>query len=433
MERSWTSELSGHVGERVRIAGWLHHQRRLSRLTFALVRDARGIAQVVVEHPESVEHLERLLPETVVTVEGRVVASEQAPGGVEIVEPAIDVLSSSLDQPPVDLRRARLKEQLPTLLDHAAIALRHPGRRAFHELAAASLAGYREALDALGFVEIQTPKIVAAATESGANVFALDYFGRPAYIAQSPQLYKQVLVGVFERVYEIGPAFRAEPHDTTRHLAEYVSLDAEIGFVDDHRTVMGVARAAVAGMVAGVVARASYAAELLGIELPEVPEEIPVVDFAEALAMIEKATGEPAVGELDLAPAHERWLGDWALREHGSELVFVEGYPMAKRPFYTHPDPERPEFSNSFDLLFRGLEMMTGGQRLHRHADYVRALEERRMSADPFRAYLEAFRFGMPPHGGFAIGLERWISRLAGVHNIRETALFPRDRTRLVP
>ena len=427
MERVLTNELSRHVGERVRLAGWLHHQRRLSRLTFVLLRDARGLAQIVVDEPLA------LLSESVLSVEGRVVAAAAATGGVELHDAEFRVLAEPVEPPPIELRRPRLKEQLPTILDHAPVALRHPRERAKHALAAASVAGFRAALDVLGFVEIHSPKLVGAATEGGANVFAVDYFGRQAYLAQSPQLYKQILVGVFERVYETGPAFRAEPHDTGRHLAEYVSLDAELGFVEDHRDVMRVAREAVSGMAAAVTSRAGAEIDLLGVDVPEVPAEIPWTDFVAAQEAIERATGERVVGEPDLAPAHERWLGEWARAEHGSDFLFVVGYPMEKRPFYTHPDPERPGFSRGFDLLFRGLEIVTGGQRLHRYEDYVSALAERGLSAEPFAGYLQAFRYGMPPHGGFALGLERWVARLVGAANIRETTLFPRDRARLVP
>jgi nondiscriminating aspartyl-tRNA synthetase len=321
--------------------------------------------------------------------------------------------------------------QLPALLDHAAVALRHPRIRAAFSIAAASVAGFRSTLDAMGFTEIQTPKIVGTATETGANVFAFDYFGRPAYLAQSPQLYKQMMVGVFERVYETGPVFRAEPHDTVRHLAEYVSLDVELGFIENHRDVEIVVRAVLAGMVAAIEERAGNALGLLGIEVPEVPDEIPRIDFHDAQLLIEAATGERVVGEPDLAPAHERWLGEWAVAQHGSDFLFVEGYPMVKRPFYTHPDPVRPEFSNSFDLLFRGLELVTGGQRLHRYADYIEVIDEPARVA--LAGYLEAFRHGMPPHGGFALGLERWTARVVGAPNIREVTLFPRDLQRLSP
>jgi nondiscriminating aspartyl-tRNA synthetase len=433
VQRIHVHELSEHEGERVRVAGWLQHQRRLSRLTFLLLRDRTGIAQVILETPELVAELSSLQPESVLEIDAVVIAAAQAPGGVELHEPTVRVLSPAAAPPPIDLRLPVLKEQLPTQLDHAPVSLRHPRKRATFELAAASVAGYRAVLDQLGFIEIQTPKIVGSATESGANVFGIDYFGRPAYLAQSPQFFKQTMVGVFERVYEIGPVFRAEPHDTPRHLAEYVSLDAELGFIEDHFTVMRFAREAIAGMVEGVRTRAVAAVEQLELELPDVPQEIPVVHFSDAQQMIETATGEKVVAEPDLAPAHERWLGEWARREHGSDFVFVSGYPMVKRPFYTHPDPARPEFSNGFDLLFRGLELITGGQRLHRYEDYVAALSARDETPEAYETYLESFKHGMPPHGGFAIGLERWVARLVEATNIRETTLFPRDLTRLAP
>jgi nondiscriminating aspartyl-tRNA synthetase len=411
--RVLTSELSAHAGERVELTGWVHATRELGSVSFVVLRDRAGLAQLVLEEPPGLE------PETVVEVEGEAVAAAQAPGGVEVREPRFRVLAVPAAPLPVELRRPVPKEQLPTLLDHAPVALRHPRLRAPFRIAAAAVAGFRAALDAHGFTEIQTPKLVGTATESGANVFALDYFGRPAYLAQSPQFYKQTMVGVFERVYEVGPVFRAEPHDTTRHLSEYVSLDAELGFVRDHFDVMRIVRDAVAGMVDAVRERAGAAVGLLGVQLPEVPAEIPWVHFAD--------TG---VDDVDLAPADERRLCE----EHG-ELLFVTGYPLAKRPFYTHPEPGRPHeqeqrYSNSFDLLFRGLELVTGGQRLHRYEDYVAALGGR---TEGYESYLEAFRHGMPPHGGFAIGLERFVARLVGAANVRETTLFPRDRTRLAP
>ena len=417
MQRTLVHELPRRVGERVRLAGWLHNRRELGRVTFLVLRDRTGLAQVVLDGARS----EPLLPETVLEVEGLVVASGPAPGGVELHGPRLRVVAEPDGPSPVELRRPELKEALPTILDHAAVALRHPRLRAAHAISAASVAGFRAALEGLGCTEIQTPKLVGGATETGANVFRVDYFGREAYLAQSPQLYKQIMVGVFERVYEVGPVFRAEPHDTARHLAEYVSLDAELGFVDDHRDVMAVAREAVAGMARAVRERTGFAA-------PDVPREIPWLDFPDALELAGAPPDEP-----DLAPAAERALGEWALREHGSDFLFVVGYPLAKRPFYTHPDPRRPHLSRGFDLLFRGLELSTGGQRLHRHGDYVAALAARGQPAEAYDGYLAAFRHGMPPHGGFAIGLERWTMQLTGARNIRETTLFPRDLHRLEP
>jgi nondiscriminating aspartyl-tRNA synthetase len=428
-----TTEIAAHVGRRVRLAGWLHHARHLSRVSFLLVRDRDGIAQVVVTDDAQRAAAAELVAETVVLVEGLVAEVPEAPGGHELHDPTATVVSAVGEAPPFELRRRELKEPLPMILDHAAVALRHPRQRATFAVAAAALAGFRSTLDDLGFTEIATPKIVGAATESGANVFPIEYFGRRAYLAQSPQLYKQMMVGVFERVYETAPVFRAEPHDTVRHLNQYLSLDAELGFIEDHHDVMAVAAAVLRGMSAAVNERASGALEQATGDLPSIPAEVPKIDFVDAQRLIETDTGERVVGEPDLAPAHERWLGEWARREHGSDAVFVTGYPMAKRPFYTHPDPDRPGQSRSFDLLFRGLELVTGGQRLHRHEDYVAALAERQMDVAPLEGYLEAFRYGMPPHGGFAFGLERFVARLLDLPNVREATLFPRDMHRLHP
>ena len=433
MERIWSTELPRHQGERVRLAGWLHCLRRLSKVSFLILRDGKGLAQVVIEDPALSEKVAAWPLETVLTVEGMATAEPQAPGGVELLQPVIELISASVAPPPFDLYRPALQAQLPTVLDHAPLALRHPGRRAIFHLASAAVEGFRRTLRALDFVEIATPKIVATATESGANVFALDYFGRPAYLAQSPQLYKQIMVGVFERVYEAGPVFRAEPHDTNRHLNEYVSLDVEMGFIEDHTTVMGLLTKVVTGMVAAVRAAANEEAVLADLLAPTVPDPIPAIHFRDALELVSTETGEDARAENDLAPAHERILGEWARRAHGSDFLFVVGYPLSKRPFYTHPDPGLPGYSRSFDLLFRGQELVTGGQRLHRHADYLAALAERGLTEAPFAGYLEAFKYGMPPHGGFAIGLERFIAQLVGARNIRETTLFPRDMGRLAP
>ena len=412
-------------GSAVTLRGWVHRRRALATVTFLVLRDRSGLAQVVVRAGDG-----QVVPpeETVVEVTGAVTVNPQAPGGVEVTSPTLVPLTDPATTPPVELWRPSLDAGLPAMLDHAAVTWRHPAQRARWEVAAASLRGFREALDARGFTEVQTPKIVGSATESGAHVFALDYFGRPAYLAQSPQLFKQQLVGVFERVYEVGPVFRAEPHDTVRHLAEYVSLDVELGFVRDHREVLAVLRDVLAGMVAGVHEHAGAAVAAHGFAVPVVPAEIPVIHFAQALALVGAPDDEP-----DLAPEHERALGRWALAEHGSDLLAVEGYPMAKRPFYTHPQPGDARWSNSFDLLFRGVELVTGGQRLHRYADYVAAITARGEDPARYATYLEAFEHGMPPHGGFAIGLERWTARLTGATNVREVTLFPRDLHRLAP
>jgi nondiscriminating aspartyl-tRNA synthetase len=424
MRRTLTSALPDAApGRPVRLQGWVHRRRELAKVTFLIIRDRTGLAQVVLAAGTEVPP-----EETPVEVRGTATSNAQAPGGVEVTDASVTALSEPAETPAVELWRPTLDAGLPTLLDHAATTWRHPLQRAKWELAAASLRGFRDTLDGQGFTEVQSPKLVEQATESGANVFQVDYFGKPAYLAQSPQFYKQQLVGVFERVYEVGPVFRAEPHDTVRHLAEYVSLDVELGFIEDHREVIACLRDVIAGMVDGIAGHAGPAVERLGLRLPEVPAELPLLHFREALAI----AGAPA-DEPDLNPAHERSLGEWARAEHGSDFVVVEGYPAAHRAFYSHPDPADPQWSRSFDLIFRGIELVSGAQRLHRYADYVAALAKRGYPYEPYASYVEAFRRGIPPHGGFAIGLERWVGRLVEAANIREVTLFPRDLHRLAP
>ncbi|MEZ4556340.1 MAG: aspartate--tRNA(Asn) ligase [Caldilineaceae bacterium] len=430
-----TTEIAAHVGESVRIQGWLHTLRLLGGVNFAVVRDGWGTVQAVSEDAADFAALtaRALQPETVLALEGTVVASDFAPGGYELHAPRLEVITPVEEALPVLISKREIKAALPNMLDHAVTVNRHPARRAVFRLAAGVMAAFRAHLTARDFTEIQTPKIVASATESGANVFTLDYFGRPAYLAQSPQFYKQIMVGVFTRVFEVGPVFRAEPHDTVRHINEYVSLDVEFGFIDNHFTVMALLRDVMAAIFAHLGEAHAPELALAGADLPQVPAVIPHIHFAEAQELLLARHGVDVRGEPDLSPQDERLLGAWAKAEHGSDFLFVTGYPMVKRPFYTHGDPARPAFSNSFDLLFRGTELVTGGQRLHRYQDYLDALAKAGYPAAPFEQYLEAFRYGMPPHGGFAIGLERLLMQLTAAPNLRLTTLFPRDMQRVSP
>lgn len=434
MQRIRTIEAPQHLGQQVQICGWLHAVRNLGRITFLVIRDGFGTIQVVVP-PGSDNPIASsdALVESVVCVGGELREEPRAPGGVELGASRIELVSAVEEPVPVPINKPALEATLPVMLDHAPVCLRQPKRRALFRLSAGVMAGFRRALTERGFTEIQTPKLVASATEGGANVFPVEYFGETAYLAQSPQFYKQTMVGVFERVFEVGPVFRAEPHATARHVNEYVSLDVEFGFIEDHTTVMALLNEVIAGIMAHLEAHHGGELATLELELPEVPESIPRVEFRRAKELCFERTGEDRREEPDLTPSEERCLGRWAGEEHGSAFVFVTGYPLAKRPFYTHPNPEEPECSNSFDLLFRGTELVTGGQRLHRYADYLEALDARGMAHEPFASYLEAFRYGMPPHGGFAIGLERFLMQLTGAKNLKEVTLFPRDTNRLTP
>lgn len=433
MQRTRTTEAAQRVGDEIVLQGWLHQFRELGKVNFLILRDGWGSFQAFVDEPETLELLRSLQVESVIEVTGRVVAEPQAPGGAELHETRVRAIVPINEPPPLELNKKEMKASLDVFLEHAPIGLRHPKRRAILRLAAGAVAGFRSSLNAEHFTEIQSPKIVGTATEGGANVFEVDYFGQPAYLTQSPQFYKQLAVGIFERVYEVGPAFRAEPSATTRHLAQYSSLDVEFGFIEDHRSVMALLNRVLAGILGHLESEYSSELSLLKAQMPTVPKEIPSIYFPEAQELLFTKYKIDARGEPDLAPEHERVLGQWAKEQYGSEFLFVTGYPLAKRPFYTHPNPTDPRFSNSFDLLFRGVELVTGGQRLHRYEEYLAALEGRGMSAEPFMAYLEGFKYGMPPHGGFAIGLERLLMQLLGLPNLRLAALFPRDLTRVTP
>jgi nondiscriminating aspartyl-tRNA synthetase len=433
VRRIRTTEAAEQLGQEVRLQGWLHQFRALGKVNFLIVRDGWGTFQAVVDDPATLEELRATGVESVIEVRGRVTAEEQAPGGVELRETRVTVLERVSEPPPIEVNKREMRAAIDTYLDHAVIGLRHPKRRAILRIEAAMIAGFRAAVELLGCTEIHTPKLIGTASEGGANVFTVDYFDRPAFLVQSPQLYKQIAVGFFERVYEIGPVFRAEPHATTRHLAEYTSLDAEFGFIEDHTTVMRYLTEVIVEMVGVAREQCEVELDLLEARVPTVAAPIPSIYFPEAQELLYRKYGVDCRGEPDLSPEHERLLGRWAVEEHDSEFLFVTGYPTAKRAFYTHPNPADPRYSNSFDLLFRGIELVSGSQRLHREADYLATLAARGMSPEPFAEYLKAFRFGMPKHGGFAIGIERFLMQLLGLPNVRLAAIFPRDLHRLVP
>lgn len=432
MERVLAADLAACVGSQVTTLGWLLNRRALGGVMFLVLRDRSGTMQAVVDTPELAASVSSLQVESVLKVTGQVVAEPRARGGAEMRVRQIEVLAAVDEPPPFEINKPVLKPSLDIWLDRASLALRHERKQAALRVMARLASSYRGALERRDFVEIFTPKIVGAATEGGANVFPVRYFEKDAYLAQSPQLYKQIMVGVHERVYEVGPVFRAEPHATSRHLNEYVSLDLEFGFIRDHRDVMHLVEDVLREMLTDVRASCAAEMELFDAQVPEIGS-IPVVSFREAQQIILDEFGEDCRHEPDLSPQHERWLDEWARREHRSEFLWVEGYPTEKRPFYTMPDPQDPRVTNSFDLLFRGLELITGGQREHRYPQLVDVMQRRGVSREPFEGYLDAFRFGMPPEGGCAVGLERFVAQLVGASNVREVTAFPRDIYRLAP
>jgi nondiscriminating aspartyl-tRNA synthetase len=427
MERIRTTEAVHHVGQRVKLAGWLHVVRKLGSLSFLIVRDGFGTFQAVLQDVSALAHCQ---VESIVKSKARLWLSHKR-RGTELHDCVVRVLSPSPSRHRYPSTSARSKPAW--MCSQSCRSACVTGRRALFRIQAGLMAAFRAHLTSQGFTEVQTPKLVGSATESGANVFAVDYFGKQAFLAQSPQFYKQLMVGVFERVFEVGPVFRAEPHATVRHLNEYVSLDVELGFIRDHHDVMAILNHLIAAMLDHVKQHHAAELALAGVTLPQVPEAIPEVDFRAAQALIAQHAGWDPRGEPDLAPADEKWLGDWARDKFGSDFLFVTGYPTEKRPFYTMPAPNDPSVTNGFDLLFRGTELVTGGQRIHVYSQLVEAARAKGIPLESIAGYLEAFRFGMPPHGGFAIGLERFVMLMAELGNLREASLFPRDIHRLAP
>ncbi len=429
LPRTLIRDLPQRLGEPVRLLGMIYSRRDLGGLQFVTLRDATGTMQCVGDGLG----LHLPLPESSVEILGTPVPHPKKAGEVELQMTALHIIAPAAEATPVELPKlGRLHPD--TLLNHRAVTVRGLRERAILRVQAELLAGFRRTLDDLGFTEISTPKIVEAGAEGGANLFALDYFGERAYLAQSPQLYKQMMVGAFERVYEVAPVFRGEQHNTSRHLTEYLSLDVELGFIDSEEDVMDLETEVLRGMLARVAERCPAELALLDVTLPEVPQHIPRLPLLEARALVEREFGHASGGK-DLDPEAERLLGEWARREYGSEFLFVTKYPRAARPFYTYPDGEMGgvPVTRGFDLLFRGLEITSGGQRIHDPEQLRQSITEYRMNPEALRGYLEVFQYGMPPHGGFAIGAERLTALLLGLNNVRLARAFPRDRSRLQP
>jgi nondiscriminating aspartyl-tRNA synthetase len=437
MTRTLSDDVKKHIGKTVEIEGWLHKKRALGGINFINVRDRRGLTQVVVEDKAEVEKLRGLQIGTVVHIEGMVTEEPRAPGGAELHDPKVTILVPVEEVPAIEIDKPidHKAENLDTLFEYRVLSLRNLQETAIFKVRSNITRAIRDYFYKNEFTEVQTPKLLAAATEGGAEVFKLDYFGKEATLAQSPQFYKQILVGAFERVFEIAPVYRAEPSATTRHMTEYISIDGEMGFIniEDLKVFLS-------GMLNYV---ADYIWEESGDDLkklnatkPVLPKEIPSIPMAEIHEKYSKATSENTVGEKDLRPDEERWVCEYAKKNLGSEAVFVTDWPAEDMKFYHKSQAEHPEFADRFDLLFRGLEITTGSMRENNYDAVVRQLKEKAAGnpEDPgFKYFLMAMQAGMPAHGGFGMGLERLTEKMIGLKNVKEATLFPRDINRLTP
>ena len=421
-----------YEGKEIRMNGAVHTIRHMGEVAFVILRKSRGLVQCVYEAGITDFDIRELKEESAVEVMGVVKAEERAPQGFEIRLKEIRVLSRPAEPLPLAVSKWKLNTSLETKLSLRPISLRNVRERAKFKIQEGIVRGFRDYLLSRDFTEIRTPKIVARGAEGGSNVFKLEYFNKKAELGQSPQFYKQTMVGVYDRVFEAAPVFRAEKHNTTRHLNEYTSLDFEMGYIDSFRDVMDMET----GMLQYVMKllEQDYKKELdmLGVTLPEVGR-IPAVRFDQAKELVSRKYDRKIRNPYDLEPEEELLIGRYFKEEYGSDFVFVTHYPSKKRPFYAMDDPEDPKFTLSFDLMFRGLEVTTGGQRIHDYREITDKMEKRGMDPEDIASYLMIFKYGMPPHGGLGIGLERLTMRLLDEQNVREASMFPRDVTRLEP
>ncbi len=420
------------LGQTVKVNGAVHTIRDMGDVAFVVLRKREGLLQCVYEEGVTEFNIKDLKEASTIEVEGVVAKEDRAPNGIEIRLKTIKVLSEPAEPMPIAISKWKLNTSLETKMAMRPITLRNVRERAKFRIQEGIVRGFREFLHAQGFTEIHTPKLGAKSAEGGANLFRLEYFHRPAILQQSPQFYKQMMVGVFDRVFETAPVFRAEKHNTKRHLNEYTSLDFEMGYIDSFEDIMAMETGFLQYTME--LLKKDYARELktLNITLPNV-DKIPTVRFTEAKELVSKKYNRTIKNPYDLEPEEEALIGQYFKEEYGADFVFVTHYPSKKRPFYAMDDPEDTTYTLSFDLLFGGMEITTGGQRIHDYNMLMEKVAARGMTDEGMETYLSAFKHGMPPHGGIGIGLERLTMKLLGEENVRETTLFPRDLSRLEP
>lgn len=433
MARTVVSDTIDKVGTAVLLKGWVVTRRDHGKIVFLDVSDRSGVVQAVapeaiaadvgVGYAVAIEGLVKKRPENLVN-------PKLATGTVEVAARKIEVLAKS-EAYPFDMGKPELDLELPTLLDYRGLTIRHPTVKAIFKVQEVVVDSFRRFMQENGFTEFQAPGLIPSVPEGGADVFEVKYFDHKVFLAQSPQLYKQIALGAFERVFSVNKIFRAEPSVTTRHLAEATSLDAEMAFIESWAEVRETAAATIKFILAEVSRRCAAELEMYGATIPRVSGEIPSVKLREAQEIIYKRAGRDCRREKDLAPEDEREICQWALEEKGSELVFISHYPTKSRPFYTYPDDQDPEFNQGFDLIARGVEWLTGGRRINDYEILLARAKEWGVDPKKIEIYLQAFRYGMPPEGGFAFGAERITMNILGLKNVREAALFPRDMERV--
>lgn len=429
MERKMVNELINYISKKVLVKGWVHRIRKLKSVSFIILRDRTGLVQCVIDNDKI--NINEIRLEAVISIVGDVNESKNKYNTFEILAEKLNIINNALRELPIEINKDNLEVNLETILNNRMISLRHTKINSIFKIQNIIVEGFREFLNKENFTEISTPKLVEEGAEGGTELFKVQYFERHAYLAQSPQFYKQMMVGAgFERVYEVGHVYRAEEHNTSRHLNEYISMDLEMGFIEDEEEIMNLEENLLKFVLKKVSEEGKEYIELLNADIPIIETKIPRIKLRDALDILEKEYNKKGL-DGDIDPEGERLICKYVKEKFNCDFVFLTHYPRKKRPMYTMPSEN--EETHSFDLLFRGIEITTGGQRIHEYDKLIENMKYKGLNPDSYESYISNFRYGMPPHGGLAIGLERITAKLLDLENVREASLIPRDRTRLIP
>lgn len=429
MERKMVNELINYISKKVLVKGWVHRIRKLKSVSFIILRDRTGLVQCVIDNDKI--NINEIRLEAVISIVGEVNESKNKYNTFEILAEKLNIINNALKELPIEINKDNLEVNLETILNNRMISLRHTKINSIFKIQNIIVEGFREFLNKENFIEISTPKLVEEGAEGGTELFKVQYFERQAYLAQSPQFYKQMMVGAgFERVYEVGHVYRAEEHNTSRHLNEYISMDLEMGFIEDEEEIMNLEENLLKFVLKKVAEEGKEYLELFNADIPIIETKIPRIKLRDALDILEKEYNKKGL-DGDIDPEGERLICKYVKEKFNCDFVFLTHYPRKKRPMYTMSSGN--EETNSFDLLFRGIEITTGGQRIHEYDKLIENMKYKGLNPDNYESYISNFRYGMPPHGGLAIGLERITAKLLGLENVREASLIPRDRTRLIP
>lgn len=429
MKRVMINEIDNYINKKIVIKGWVYRIRKLKSITFIILRDRTGYVQCVVSNDEF--KLNTIKVEAVISIYGMVKESNNKYNGFEVDVEQLNIINNVLVELPIELNKENLDINLDTKLNNRMLSIRHDKVNSIFKIQNIIANGFREYLNNEGFTEISTPKLVKEGAEGGTELFKVEYFEKQAYLAQSPQFYKQMMVGAgFERVYEIGHVYRAEEHNTNRHLNEYISMDLELGFIEDEEEIMDLEERMLKYIFTKVLKEGEKYLSILKAEVPVIDGKIPRVKFSEAIEILKTKYNKTGL-DGDIDPEGEKLICKYAKEKYNSDFIFLTHYPREKRPMYTMPCGS--EETHSFDLLFKGIEITTGGQRIHQYNMLIENMKYKGLDPENYDSYISNFKYGMPPHGGLAIGLERITARLLGFENVREASLIPRDRTRLMP